>query len=138
MKKRILLVEDHIDMLDLLEKALRFLGYETVIAKNGLEAVEMAESENPDLIVLDIALPKLNGFDVTTQIRKNLKTRLIPIIAATATAMPGDREKCLMAGCDDYLAKPFTPVELAYVIEEVLKRQSSQKTLSPRKTISTH
>lgn len=129
MKKRILLVEDHIDMLDVLEKGLGFLGYETMIAKNGLEAMQLAESESPDVIIMDIMLPKLNGLDAVSRIRKNPKTQALPIIAATAMAMPGDREKCLMTGCDGYIAKPFSHVELGQAIETVLKKQSSQKTL---------
>jgi CheY-like chemotaxis protein len=125
-KKRILLVEDHADTLDVVKKELTFLGYEITTAKNGLEAAELAESAKPDLVVMDLMLPKLSGFDASYQIRHNPKTQSIPILAATAKAMPGDREKCLTAGLDGYLAKPFTLVELGYAIEKLLKKRSSQ------------
>jgi two-component system sensor histidine kinase/response regulator len=119
-KKKVLIVEDHGDTREVLEHQLEFLGYEAAIAKNGLEAVALAESENPDLIIMDIMLPKMSGIDATVEIRKNPKTRLIPILAATAKAMPGDREKCLNAGFDGYLAKPFTHIELGVAIDELL------------------
>jgi CheY-like chemotaxis protein len=126
-KKRILLVEDHTDTLDVLKNQLTFLGYEATIAKNGVEAVSLAESENPDLIVMDIMLPKMNGFEATAQIRHNPKTKSIPILAATAKAMPGDRERCLSAGFDGYLAKPFTHIELGHAIAQILNKRFYRK-----------
>ncbi|MGH7826953.1 MAG: response regulator [Candidatus Binatia bacterium] len=129
MKKRILLVEDHIDTLDVLKNELAFLGYETTTAQNGLEAVDLAEAEHPDLIIMDIMLPKMNGFEAIAQIQSNPNTQSIPILAATAKAMPGDREKCLKAGFDGYLAKPFSHVELGHAIEKLLKKPLSQKNL---------
>jgi CheY-like chemotaxis protein len=130
-KKRILIVEDHGDMLEVLVYQVASLGYEPMIAKNGLEAVEMATSENPDLIIMDILLPRLSGLDATLQIRNHPKTQFIPILAATAKAMPGDREECLSAGCDGYLAKPFTHVELGYAIEEILTKAPAAKEILP-------
>jgi CheY-like chemotaxis protein len=121
-KKKILIVEDHGDTREVLEHQLEFLGYEATIAQNGLEAVALAESESPDLIIMDVMLPKMNGLEATHQIRNNPKTRSIPILAATAKAMPGDREKCLTAGFDAYLAKPFTHVELGHAIDGLLKK----------------
>ncbi len=123
MKKRILLVEDHPATIDVMRQELEFLGYEVTMAKNGIEAVEMATSELPDLIVMDIRLPKMDGLQVTSQIRKNPKTQAIPILAATVKALPGDREECLASGCDDYIAKPFTHKELGAAIEKLLKEQ---------------
>ncbi len=122
MKRRILVVEDNNITLKILVHELKFLGYEAMIAKNGLEAVNLAGSENPELIIMDIMLPNMNGFDATTQIRNNPKTQSIPILAATAMAMPGDRAKCFEAGCDGYIAKPFTHQELGYAIEKLLKK----------------
>jgi CheY-like chemotaxis protein len=130
-KKRILLVEDNTDAADVIENELKFLGYDIVVATNGIEAVEMAASENPDLIVMDILLPKLNGLNATVQIRNNPSTQFIPILAATAKAMPGDREQCLSVGCDGYLSKPFTHVELDYAIKEILKKTSTAKKILP-------
>jgi CheY-like chemotaxis protein len=128
-KKRILLVEDNNDALVIFAHALNFLGYETTIAKNGTEAVDLAGTENPDLIMMDIMLPKMNGFEATAQLRNNPKTQFIPILAATAMALPGDREKCLRAGCDGYLAKPFTHKELGFAIERLLEKRLAQNNL---------
>ncbi|MGH7826386.1 MAG: response regulator [Candidatus Binatia bacterium] len=130
MKNRILLVEDNIDLIDLLSNALKFLAFEAVIARDGLAAVELAESANPDLIIMDIGLPKLNGMDAITKIRANPKTKFIPIIAATARAMRGDRESCLRGGCDAYLAKPFSLQELSDTIELILQNQPIRKIAS--------
>jgi CheY-like chemotaxis protein len=121
MKKRILLVEDNPATIDVMQKELEFLGYESVVADNGREAVDLSLSQAPDLIIMDISLPKMDGLEASLLIRKNPKTQSIPILAATARALPGDREKCLQAGCDDYLAKPFTHRELGAAIKRLLK-----------------
>lgn len=127
MKKKILLVEDNPVTIDVMREELEFLGYEVIVAQNGLEAVHLASSEFPALIVMDIALPKMDGLQATSRIRSNPKTQHIPILAATAKALPGDREKCLASGCDDYLAKPFTHRELGACIERLLKRGISTR-----------
>lgn len=124
MKTRILLVEDNPATVEVVQQELELLGYEVLLAKHGVEAVALAESELPDLIIMDIALPKLDGLKATSQIRSNPKTKAIPILAATAKALPEDRQKCLAAGCDDYLAKPFTHRELDTCIVSLLKRKS--------------
>lgn len=121
MKRKILLVEDNPATIDVIEKELEFLGYESVVAQDGKEGVEKASSYLPDLIIMDISLPKMDGLEASTAIRKNPKTQTIPILAATARALPGDKEKCLQAGCDDYIAKPFTHRELGAVIKKLLK-----------------
>jgi len=121
MKRKILLVEDHPANVEMLTMGLEFLGYAVTVAGDGNEAVEMAASQLPDLIVMDILLPNVNGLEAASRIRINPKTRAIPILAATALAMPGDMEKCLEGGCDAYLAKPFTPKQLAAAIEKLLK-----------------
>jgi len=121
MKKKILLVEDNPATIDVIQKELEFLGYESVVAEDGKEGVEKASSYLPDLIIMDISLPKMDGLEASTAIRKNPKTQTIPILAATARALPGDKEKCLQAGCDDYIAKPFTHRELGAVIKKLLK-----------------
>ena len=121
MKKKILLVEDNPATIDVIQKELEFLGYESVVAEDGKEGVEKASSYLPDLIIMDISLPKMDGLEASIAIRKNPKTQTIPILAATARALPGDKEKCLQAGCDDYIAKPFTHRELGAVIKKLLK-----------------
>lgn len=123
MKTRILLVEDNPATVEVMQQELELLGYEVVIATDGLEAVELAASELPDLIVMDIALPKMDGLQAASQIKRNAKTQSIPILAATAKAMPEDRQKCLASGCDDYLPKPFTHRELGACIERLLARK---------------
>ena len=121
MKKKILLVEDNPATIDVIQKELEFLGYESIVAEDGKEGVDKATSILPDLIIMDISLPKMDGLEASTAIRKNPKTQTIPILAATARALPGDKEKCLQAGCDDYIAKPFTHRELGAVIKKLLK-----------------
>jgi CheY-like chemotaxis protein len=92
MKKRILLVEDNQPTMDVIQQELEFLGFEVTVAKHGIEAVEMADSQLPDLIVMDILMPKMDGLEATRRIRKNPRTQAIPILAATAKATPEDRE----------------------------------------------
>jgi CheY-like chemotaxis protein len=121
-KKRILLVEDNPATIDVIQKELEFLGYDSIIAEDGNKAVDMASSQLPDLILMDISLPKMDGLEAAALIRKNPKTQTIPILAATARALPGDREKCLQGGCDDYIAKPFTHRELGAAIQRLLKQ----------------
>jgi len=124
MKKRILLVEDNPATIDIVKLELQLLGYEVAVASDGIEAVKMATSHSPDLIVMDIQLPKLNGLQAVSQIRANTATRNIPILAATAKALANDRENCLVNGCDDYIAKPFTHKELGIAVQRLLQKHS--------------
>ncbi len=121
LKKRILLVEDNPGTVDVVSKELEFLGYEVTVARDGVEALEMASTHLPDLIVMDMLMPKMDGFRATAELRKNALTRAIPLLAATARAVPGDEQKCLAAGCDGYIAKPFTYKQLGAAIEKLLK-----------------
>ena len=121
MKQHVLLVEDNPATVDIIQTELEFLGYETIVADNGKKAVEMAAAHLPDLIIMDISLPKMDGLEATALIRKNPKTKSIPILAATARALPGDKEKCLQGGCDGYIAKPFTHRELGAAIKRLIK-----------------
>jgi two-component system cell cycle response regulator DivK len=120
-KKRVLLVEDNESTIDVVEMELAWMGYETTIAKDGLEAIESVIAQPPDLIIMDIQLPKMNGFEAVRRIRAIPAARDIPILAATAKALHGDEEKCAAAGCDGYIAKPFTHRELQAAIERILK-----------------
>lgn len=121
MQKRILLVEDDPGTIDVMQHELEFLGYEVTVAENGVKGVEMAISELPDLIVMDIRMPKMDGLQAASLIRSNPETKDIPILAATVNALPGDKEKCLEAGCDGYIAKPFTHRELGAAIKKLLQ-----------------
>jgi len=130
-KKKILIVEDDLDMIDLLQCQVKALGYDSIVAGNGKQAVDMATSQLPHLILMDIMLPVMDGLDATRQIRQNPTTRSIPIIAVTALSSRRDKEKCLQSGCDDYLSKPFTKftrLQLGSRIEKLLKSSEKQHT----------
>lgn len=103
---KILLVEDNEMNRDMLSRRLVRNGHEVVIAIDGQQGVNMALSELPDLILMDMSLPVIDGWEATRQVRANDATRKIPVIALTAHAMSGDREKAMEAGCDDYDTKP--------------------------------
>ena len=113
---KILLVEDNEMNRDMLSRRLERHGFDLVMAKDGNEGVELSSVENPDLILMDMSLPVLDGWEATKQIKANEKTRHIPIIALTAHAMSGDREKALEAGCDEYDTKP---VDLPRLLEKI-------------------
>ncbi len=113
---KILLVEDNDMNRDMLSRRLIRKGYEVVIALDGQEGVAMAESENPDLILMDMSLPLIDGWEATRRIKATEQLNRIPIIALTAHAMPTDRDKALEAGCDDYDTKP---VELPRLLEKI-------------------
>jgi CheY-like chemotaxis protein len=104
----ILLVEDRESNIALLEDALPSYGYQLVVARDGLVALMRARETRPALILMDIQLPGLSGIDVIQQIRDDPHLRQIPIIALTALVLPGDRERCLAAGADEYLSKPVS------------------------------
>lgn len=103
---KLLLVEDNEMNRDMLSRRLQRKGHEVIIAVDGVEGVELAQSQQPDLILMDMSLPILDGWQATQKLRALPQTNDIPIIALTAHAMAGDREKCLLAGCDDYETKP--------------------------------
>lgn len=122
MKSLILLVEDNEATIDVMQKQLEFLGYRVGIARNGVEAVASAMAELPDLIVMDVHMPVMNGLQAASQLRTEPKTQSIPILAATAKAMSGDKERCLASGCNDYIAKPFTHRQLQVAIQKLLNK----------------
>lgn len=116
--KRILYVEDNFQNKRLVRKILVSKGYEVLEADNGEDGVSMAKQEKPDLILMDISIPGIDGIEATRLIKENADTKHIPIIALTANAMRGDRERFLAAGCDDYLPKPISTPDLLRVIGE--------------------
>jgi CheY-like chemotaxis protein len=113
---KILLVEDNEMNRDMLSRRLIRNGYEVVIAVDGQQGADMALSEHPDLILMDMSLPVIDGWEATRRIKGNDATRRIPVIALTAHAMAGDREKAIEVGCDDYDTKP---VEIARLLGKV-------------------
>ncbi|MEG4317716.1 MULTISPECIES: response regulator [unclassified Microcoleus] len=118
---KILLVEDNEMNRDMLSRRLARKGHEVLIAVDGAEGVSMAKTKVPDLILMDMSLPVLDGWRATQQIKADPETKMIPVIALTANAMAGDREKCLAAGCDDYDTKPVEFPRLLSKIETLLK-----------------
>jgi two-component system cell cycle response regulator DivK len=114
MGKNILYIEDNPDNMVLVQRALEARGYQLLKAVNGLSGVEVAEREEVDLILLDINLPDIDGYEVARRLRKSTKSVLLhtPIIAITANALKGDAEKALEAGCDVYMSKPINIREL--------------------------
>jgi two-component system, cell cycle response regulator DivK len=119
---KILLVEDNEMNRDMLSRRLLRKGFEVVMAVDGGQAVTMAESEHPDLILMDMSLPVIDGWEATRRVKAAEKTAHIPVIALTAHAMSGDREKALSAGCDDYDTKPIEMPRLLEKIDALLVR----------------
>lgn len=119
---KILLVEDNEMNRDMLSRRLARKNFDVVIAVDGMEAVVKAQSELPDLILMDISLPVIDGREATRRIRATAETQAIPIIALTAHAMSGDRDLALEAGCDDYETKPIDLPRLLEKIETLLNR----------------
>ena len=116
MTKRILIVEDQEDLRGILRDLLTGSGYDVVEATNGQEGVAKAKSERPDLILMDIQLPVLNGYETTRQIKADQSFKTTPIIAVSSFAMKGDEEKARAAGCDHYVTKPYSPIQLLKII----------------------
>jgi len=122
---KILLVEDNDMNRDMLSRRLLRKGYEVVMALDGQQAVEMAAAEKPDLILMDMSLPVLDGWEATRRIKAAAETQGIPVIALTAHAMSGDREKALESGCDDYDTKPIDLPRLLEKMTAALGRGSA-------------
>ena len=118
---KILLVEDNEMNRDMLSRRLKRRGFDMVIAIDGQEGLEMAGQESPELILLDLSLPKVDGWEVARQLKADATTSGIPIIALTAHAMAGDREKAMEAGCDDYDTKPIDMKRLLEKINTMLE-----------------
>ncbi len=120
MIKKILIVEDNPQVVELVQMILEYLGYAPIVAMTGKQGVDLAISHLPDLVLLDITLPDMDGFTVACQIRENQKTHSIPILATTGKVSFEDKERCLKNGCNDYISKPYTPKQLASSIENLL------------------
>ena len=119
---KILIVEDNEMNRDMLSRRLIRRGYQIVMAVDGAEGIATAKAENPDLVLMDMSLPIVDGWEATRQLKAEPSTRAIPIIGLTAHAMAGDREKAVAAGCDDYDTKPVELPRLLQKIETLLAR----------------
>lgn len=118
---KILIVDDNQDSRELVVKILKARGYQTIEAVDGEEALEKAVAERPDLILMDRSLPKIDGYEVTRRLKGREEFKDIPIVALTAHAMRGDREKALEAGCEGYISKPINVRELPELITSYLR-----------------
>jgi two-component system cell cycle response regulator DivK len=120
MSKCILVVEDQPDNRQILRDLLGSAGYELVEAENGEEALAAVARQRPDLILMDIQLPIMDGYETTRRIRANTELQAIPILAVTSYALAGDEDKALAAGCDGYVTKPYSPRQLLAKVREYL------------------
>jgi two-component system cell cycle response regulator DivK len=119
--KKILIVDDNQDSRELVVKILKNKGYRMIEAIDGEEALEKAIAEKPDLILMDISIPKINGYEVTRRLKSQADFKDTPVIALTAHAMKGDREKAIEAGCDGYISKPINVHEFPDQIKSYMK-----------------
>jgi len=127
MREKILIVEDEKDIVKMLEYNLKKEGFRTISARDGEDALEYAVREHPDLIILDLMLPGMDGLEVCKELKKESKTALTPIIMLTAKAQESDKVVGLELGADDYVTKPFSPRELIARIKAVLRRAKEKE-----------
>jgi two-component system, cell cycle response regulator DivK len=123
MMPKILYVEDNEDNVYMLTRRLERAGFEVVVASDGEEGVAVARAERPDLILMDLSLPVVDGWEATRRLKSAEETRAIPVIALSAHAMPGDRDKAIEAGCDDYDPKPVSMQSLLAKIRALLPEE---------------
>ncbi len=119
---KILYIEDNEDNIYMLSQRLGRKGYEVIVARDGSQGVAMARSETPALILMDLSLPELDGWEATRQLKSSPETQAIPVIALSAHAMAGDRDRALAAGCDEYDSKPVNLPRLLEKIETLLSK----------------
>ena len=122
-KGRILIVEDNMDNYELMRFMLEHNSYEVFLAVNGRDGVNAAMRQMPDLILMDLSMPEMDGWDATRHIKADPATKHIRIFAVTAHALPGDRKRALEAGCDDYIVKPLDLRELVRMVDEAMKKK---------------
>jgi two-component system cell cycle response regulator DivK len=123
--KKILIIEDHGDMRELLTWQIELMGFIPITAKRGSEGIEKALSEKPELIIMDIMMPGMDGWQATREIRAHAEMKDIPILAATAMFRDADLKNCLDAGCNGYIVKPFTFQELQGKVRELIPSAST-------------
>jgi two-component system alkaline phosphatase synthesis response regulator PhoP len=126
-RKRILVVDDEIYIVHILEFSLTMEGYDVLTASDGEEALKLIDSERPDLVVLDIMMPKLDGYEVCRRLRDDEQFQGLPVILLSAKGRPVDREAGLDAGADDYITKPFSPRKLVEKIRVLLNQEQVKK-----------
>ena len=117
---RILLVEDNYDNLQLVRFLLERSGYQVVEAHNGKQGLDVARHERPDLILMDLSMPDMDGWEAARMLKADPQTSAIPLVALTAHTLPGDRKRAMEAGCDEYLSKPINVAQLERLIADAL------------------
>ena len=128
-KRKILVVDDEKELIRLITFHMTLAGYAVLAAKNGIEALEICEQEKPDLIILDIMLPRIDGWEVCRRLKQNPHTRTIPIIMLSALSEVDDKLKGFNLGTDDYVTKPFSPRELVVRVKRVLARSENKNSI---------
>lgn len=124
MTKRILIVEDQEDLRGVLRDLFASSGYTVIEAEDGAAGVASAKSDRPDIILMDIQMPIIDGYEATRQIKADPNLTSIPIVAVSSFAMKGDEEKARAAGCDDYVTKPYSPVQLLRMVRGYLAKKA--------------
>jgi two-component system cell cycle response regulator DivK len=128
---RVLIIEDNVDNYELVRFLLEHSGCDTVWARSGREGIDMARSGQPDLILMDLTLPEMDGWTATGRLKSDPKTKHIPVIALTAHTLPGDRKRALEVGCDDYLSKPMDITLFHQIIEQTLAKTAGENKRKP-------
>ncbi len=131
-KKKILVVDDEKDLIALVSLHMKMAGFEILTASNGEKALDLSRIEKPDLIILDLMLPKIDGWQVCERLRQDIATQDIPVIMLTARAETEDKLKGFEVGADDYVTKPFSPRELVARVKRVLARAEAEPTMPKR------
>ncbi|MCX5757104.1 MAG: response regulator [Candidatus Hydrogenedentes bacterium] len=125
-KPKILVVDDEPDVVELIERTLKAEGFDVVTAFDGIDAIDLADSEMPDLILLDLMMPMISGYEVCEQIKSNRRTKKIPVICVSSAHAPDARAKSLKVGASTLVVKPFLPAELVAQVRRHLKKQEPQ------------
>lgn len=120
---RILIAEDEKDIRELIAFTLRFAGFDVLLATNGVEAVEVAEAEGPDLVILDVRMPKMSGYEACRRLKENPKTAPLPVVFLSAKGQDSEIQQGLESGAEEYILKPFAPDELIQQVRDILNRQ---------------
>jgi two-component system cell cycle response regulator DivK len=121
-KPRVLIVEDNVDNFELVRFLLERAGYQVLSAANGVEGVDAAKREQPDLILMDLAMPEMDGWNATSCLKSDEQTRRIPVLALTAHTLPSDRKRAIDAGCDGYISKPIKVASFDKLVATLLRQ----------------
>ena len=133
-RPRVLLVDDYPDAREMYSEYLEFSGFEVVEAANGMEALQRAVEEAPDIILMDLSLPVMDGWEATRRLKADDRTATIPVVALTGHALAGISEGAKRAGCDDFVTKPCLPEDLVKEIKKILDHQEAAATRKTRRS----